>query len=184
MSKQVKDLLRQDIVKRLGEARELAVVSVIGVDGVTNNRLRRDLLEKGIHVMVVKNAMARQAFSEVGLGDAAALLDGACALAFGGESVVNLVRELLGRTKDVPQLVVKGAFMEGEAFGPERVEELSKYPTRIEALGRVVSAAKAPGARLVGALTGPGGILASILKTLEERAGGEEAGETAAPAAE
>lgn len=177
MSKPVKNLLRKEIAKRLDGVRDVAVVSVVGIDGNTNNRLRGELLEKGIRVMVVKNAMGRQAFEDMGLGPAAHLLNGPCAIAFGGESVVDIVREIVA--KAIPELKVKGAYMEGEVFGPERVDELSKYPTRAEALGNISCAATSPGANLVGALIGPGGVIAGILKTLEERGEGGEAAEVA-----
>jgi len=169
MSKPVKELLRKEISRRLQGRKELAVVSVVGINGIKTNRLRGDLQRKGIEVLVVKNAMARQAFTDMDMGAAAALLEGPCALAYGGESVVDLVREVLGRVKDLPTLRVKGAYMEGEVYGPDRVVALSKFPTRIEALGALSLIATTPGSKLVGAILSPGGILAGILKTIEEK---------------
>lgn len=169
MSKPVKQMLRREIVRRLANTRELAVVSVVGIDGVANNKLRGDLRGKSIRVMVVRNAMARQAFEEVGLSAAGRLLEGPCALAFGAESVVDLVRALLERAKTNPQLKVQGALMEGEVFGAERIEELSKYPTRVEALGNLARAILSPGGRLVSAAMGPGSVIAGILKAIEEK---------------
>ncbi len=181
MSKPVKDMIRQEIADRLDGVTDLAVVSVVGVSGVANNRLRGQLREKGIRVLVVKNSLARQALESQGIPQVRQLLDGPCAVAFGGESVVDVVRELLSHKRDVPQMVIKGAIMEGDLFGADRIEALSKYPTRIEALGRVASVAMSPGAKLVGAITGPGAILAGILKTIQEKQ--EEAGAPAEPAA-
>lgn len=169
MSKPVKNLVRKEIAKRLDGVQDVAVVSVTGIDGNTNNRLRGALLEKGIRVMVVKNAMARQAFEDMGIAPAGALLDGPCAVAYGGESVVDMVREVLDRARDIPELQVKGAYMDGEVYGLDRVKELSKYPTRTEAMGNLAWAATSPGARLAGALIGPGGLIAGILKTLGEQ---------------
>src|SRR5690242_6802623 len=112
MSKRVKNLLRKEIVERLEGVKDLAVVGLIGIDAITTNKFRGQLREKGIHVVVVKNAMARQAFKELGMGSAVGLLDGACALAYGGESLVDVVREVLDKGKTIPKLAVKGAFME------------------------------------------------------------------------
>jgi large subunit ribosomal protein L10 len=170
MSKPVKQMLRREIVSRLKEVQELAVVSVIGIGGVANNKMRGDLRGKGIRVMIVRNAMARQAFSELGLEKAASLLEGPCALAYGGESVVDLVRIMMDKAKTAPQLKVKGALMEGEVFGPDRVEELSKYPTRLEALSNLSGALLAPGGKMLSAALGPGRIIGSILKAIEEKA--------------
>ena len=169
MSKPIKQLIRKEIAGRLGDINEVAIVSVIGIDGNTNNQLRRDLLAKGIQVSVVKNSLARQAFEDMGIGAAGDLLTGPCAVAFGGESIVDVVREILDRAKKIPALAVKGAYMDGEVFGPERVVELSQYPTRVEAQGRLATAALSPGGKLVGAILGPGSVIAGILKAIEEK---------------
>ena len=174
MSKPVKQMLRREIVRRLQEVKELAVVSVTGIGGVANNKMRGDLRGKGIRVMIVRNAMARQAFDELGLEKAASLLEGPCALAYGGESVVDLVRTMLDKAKTAPQLKVKGALMEGEIFGAERIEELSKYPTRGEALSNLSGALLAPGGKLLAATLGPGRIIGSLLKAIEEKAPKDE----------
>lgn len=176
MSKPVKKLIRKEIADRLDGVEELAVVSVVGIGGNATNRLRGELLEKGIRVLVVQNAMARQALAEQGLGDAAKLLDGPSALAIGGESVVDVAREIKARTKDFPALKFRGAMMEGALFGPDSLDELASYPTRPEALGKVVGAVLGAGGGLVGSILGPGRVIAGLLKSLEESKGdGDEA---------
>lgn len=171
MSKPVKALLRKELVSRLTGVESLAVLSLTGVDGVSNNRLRRELRTKDVQVTVVKNSVARQALSEVGLTVACGLIDGPCALVIGGDNIVSVVRELLDCRKDMPTLTVKGALMEGEVFGSDRIDELSKYPTCSEALANLAAAALSPGGRLAGALRGPGGRLGGAVKSLQERAG-------------
>ena len=169
MSKPVKALLCKELVKRLNGVDSLAVLSLTGVDGVSNNRLRRNLRAKDIHVTVVKNSVVRQALAEVGLGSACELIEGPCALAFGGGSIVSVVRELLDRGRDIPSLEVKGALMEGEVFHSARIEELSRYPTREEAVANLAALALAPGGRLVAAVGGPGGRLAGAVEGVQER---------------
>jgi large subunit ribosomal protein L10 len=170
MSKPVKEMLRREIIRRLKEVQDLAVVCVTGIGGVANNKLRGDLRGKGIRVMIVRNAMARQAFDELGIAKEASLLEGPCAVAFGGESVIDLVRLMMDKARTMPQLKVKGAMMDGEVFGPERVEELSKFPTRPEALSNLSRSLLSPGGKIVSAALGPGRIIGSILKTIEEKA--------------
>jgi len=174
MSKPVKEMMRRALRGRFEGLRSLALVDLTGVDATETNAIRGRLRAKDIHVIVVKNSLARQAFREVGLAAAASLLDGPCAVAHGGDSVVSVVRELLDIHKETPALTVKAAVLEGEPFGPERIEELSSYPTREEALGTVVSCALSGGRKLAGCLRAPGAALAGILKTIEETQGGDE----------
>jgi large subunit ribosomal protein L10 len=79
---------------------------------------------------------------------------------------------------------VKAAFLEGEIFASDRIEVLSKFPTRDEAIGRVVACILSPGKKLAACIIGPGSKVASILKTIEEKAPKEEPkpAEAAAPA--
>ncbi len=169
MSKPVKTLLRKDLIGRLEGVESLAVLSLTGVDGTDTNRLRRQLRAGGVSISVVKNSVAKYALEQVGLASAGGLLDGPCALAWGGEGVVTVVRTLLEEAKEIPAISVKGALLEGEIFGADRIEELSRYPTREEAIATVVMLAKSAGSRLAGCLIGPGGRLAGAIKSIEKQ---------------
>ncbi len=187
MSKPIKELVKKELVKRLDGVSSLAVVGFTGIDAVTTGIIRNKLREKNIRLAVVKNAIARQAFKSLGLEGAETMLDGPCALAYGGDSVVTVVRELLeiGK-KEAPKLTVKAALLDGDIFGTDRIEALSKYPTRTEAIGRVASAILSPGSVLAGCLIGPSSKLAGILKAIEEKKKSEPAAAEApseAPAA-
>ena len=183
MSKPVKKLIRDELIKRFDGVTQLAVVSFTGVDANTTNAIRSRLAGKDIRVSVVKNALAKQAFHELGIDTAAQLLDGPCAVAYGADSVVTVVRELLDIGKDTPNLVVKAAFMEGDVFTQESIEALSKYPTRSEAVGQALSCVLSAGANLAACLMGPAGQIASILKSIEEKAGKDAEAEAPAEAA-
>ncbi len=171
MSKPVKELLRKELTKRLEGIGSLAVVGFTGVDAIATNAIRKRLRRKNITLRVVKNSVARQAFQSMGLERAADLLDGPCAIAFASEGVIGVVRELLEIGKGTPNLTVKAAYMEGDIFGTERIVELSKYPTREEAIALLVAAATSPGRKLAGCLLGPVRRLAGIVKAVEDRAG-------------
>lgn len=186
MSKPVKELVRKELARRFEGLTSLAVVGFTGIDAITTHQIRGRLRDKNIKMTVVKNALARQAFDSIGLSVAKDLLDGPCAVAFGADqdqvSVIDVVRELVAIGKETPNLKVKAAILEGEAFGPDRVEALSKYPTRSEAVAKVLSCVLSPGAKLAGCLIGPGAKIASLLKAIEEKreAEGDSGGEQAA----
>ncbi len=170
MSKPIKALMRKELSKQFDGMTSLAVVGFTGVDAISTNQIRERLRSKGIRLTVVKNAMARQAFKDIGLEAAGALLDGPCAIAYGSDSVVSVVRELLEEGKDQPNLTVKAALMEGETFGADQIQALSKFPTRDEAIATVVACVLSPAGKLVGAIRGPASKIASLIKTIEEKA--------------
>ena len=180
MSKPVKALIRDELTQRLEGVTSLAIVGLTGINAITTSEIRKRLSEKEIRLLVVKNALARQAFKACGLDVACDLLDGPCALVYGGDNVVSIVRELFDiRKEQAKELVVKAAVMDGEPFGPDRVDALSKFPTRDEAIGTIVSCALAPGMKLAACILAPGSKIASLIKTIEE-SHAEEAAEAAA----
>jgi large subunit ribosomal protein L10 len=184
MSKPVKEMMQRQMTRRLEGVTSVAVVDLTGVDANDNNRLRSRLREKDISLHVVKNSLARQAFKEVGLEQACDLLEGPCALAYGADSVVVIVRELRDIAKEVANLGVKGALLEGDVFGAERMEELSKYPTREEAIGQITQAATSAGSQLASCFVAPGGSIAALLEAIEQKSGGDDAGDSGEAVAE
>ena len=178
MSKPVKELLRKELARRLQGVSSLAVVGFAGIDGVATNKIRGRLRQKNIKLSVVKNSLARQAFESVGLPWAGKLLDGPSAVVFSADpdrmGLVEVVRELLDIAKAAPNLIVKAAVLEGKSFGADRIKELSRYPTREEAIANAVSCILAPGGKLAACLLGPGGKIASLLKAIEEKAKASE----------
>ncbi len=84
MSKKIKGLMQGEFKNRFEEVTECVVVSVRGVSGNDNNEMRGELLSKGIRLSVVKNSLARRAFEEMGRGDIKDVLEGPCAIVYGG----------------------------------------------------------------------------------------------------
>lgn len=169
MSKPVKQMMIDWYRQHLSDLDGAVLVDIRGVKSKDNNDLRSQLNQQGIKVTVVKNSLAKAAFRETGLEPLNGLLDGPSALVYGGESVVNVARELVDWAKKLQQLELKGAVMEGTVFGPDQVETLSNYPTREEAQAQVIQVILGPGSQVVGAATAAGGNIAGVLKTMIEK---------------
>lgn len=170
MSRPVKEMMMDEYQRRFAEVENALVVDVRGLDGNENNAMRVNLHEKGIHVAVVKNTLARKAFKGTNLEAIEPALDGPSALVYGADSVVEVAREMIDWAKRVNELDVKGACLEGQFFeGEEGVRRLSEFPTKDEAQGKVVGAALGPGSRVVGAATAPGSNVLAIIKEIQDR---------------
>lgn len=170
MSYYVKGLIQKEYERRLSEASDFVVLQTIGLNGIDNNRLRGALLEKGIHLMVVKNSLMRRALETLGRSAGASLFsEGPCTIAFGGDSVVDVAKELADWSKKLEVLKVKGAFVDGRVLDASGAAELAKMPNRRELQGRVVQTVLGPAGRTVGAVLGPGCVIAGCLKQLIEK---------------
>ena len=169
MSKPVKQMIIDLYREQFGEVSDARVVDVRGLKSNENNSLRGDLQGKGIKVTVVKNALARLALKETGLEPLNDMLEGPSAIVTGGESVVNIARELIDYAKKIENLELKGAVMEGTVFGAGEIDALSKYPTKDEAQAQVIQVILGPAGQVIGAATSAGANLASLLSAVEEK---------------
>ncbi len=179
MSKYVKGLITRDLADRLKGLEGLAVVNPRGIDGNKNHALRRKLRESKLRMTVVRNTLARRAVetTDSRLKGFDRLLEGPSAVIYGQASIAEIARTLLDEKKKDEKLELRGIFFDGEVYaGDKGVEQVSKLPTREEAIGNLVAAILGPGRKLAAALKGPGGKLGAVLKTIEEKAKDKEGG--------
>jgi ribosomal protein L10 len=184
MSKTIKTMIMRDYKNRISAGRDefpdAMLISVRGVKGTDTTRLRNALAKKSIRVTVVQNALARKAFAGTQLDKLGELLTGSTAVATGGQSVVEVAREIMTWVAKIPQIELKGAILDGTVFkGKAGVEELSKFPTREEAIANAVTLIISPGRKLLAQVKGPGATVAGIIKAIETKL---EKGETIAKA--
>ena len=182
MSKRVKSLLEKDFGNRFKDLEAVAVINPRGINANKNNAIRRKLHKEGLRMTVVKNTLARRATAQSKLKGFDVLLDGPSAVVYGMASIATIARLLLVEKKADDKIELRGVFFDGEVYtGLEGVTQVSKMPTREEAIALVIGAMLSPGRKLAAALKAPGSKLGAILKTIEEKAKEKEGAAPAAP---
>ncbi|MCE9544542.1 MAG: 50S ribosomal protein L10 [Planctomycetia bacterium] len=178
MSKYVKNLISTHLASELQGVNDAVLVNVVGLEAGKTVKLRSQLREKNIRLLVVKNSLARRATEGTALSAAFGAAEGSLAIAWGSTDIVSLAKEVvrLSGDKQFEGFAARGGVMDGAVLTPAQVAEVSKWPTREEQLSLLVGQILGPGRKLGGQLLGPGGAVASQVKKKSE---GEEA-----PAAE
>ena len=180
MSKIIKKMQMDSLKANFDGVRDMVFLSVVGLDAITENKARLDLRKKGIRLQMVKNAIARRVLIDMGFTVEKAW-GGATTVAWGGSSISDLAKEMEAFAKKNEKFVkAKSALADGSEV---TFAQALKMPTRAEAIGRVAQLALSPASRLVGALRGPAGMVASQIKTISEKKEETAPADAAAPAA-
>lgn len=185
MSKLVKNIISEDLKKRLDGVENALLVNVIGMGVNDSNRLRKELVSKGINLLVVKNSLARRALTGSKMdGLFTKEMAGSTAVCWGMADIVSLAKEIvkIGKEKSNAKMQFVGGILDGEAFSADMVVQISKWPSREEQISIVLGQIVGVGAGLSSQLLSCGASLASQIKQLfdKETAAEETVEETAA----
>jgi large subunit ribosomal protein L10 len=169
MSKRIKNLIATELEKRLTGADSVVIVDYSGISANDTNKLRGSLRKKNVRMTVVANAQGRRALDQVGLKPGGDILLGTNALVYGGESVVDAVKELMEQAKEIAKLTIKGSVVEGKLLDKKSTEALAKLPGRKQLHSEISTLAISPGRKLAGQIVGPGRNVAGLVKAVIEK---------------
>jgi len=144
------------------------LVDFTGLKAGQADVLRVKLREQGARLTIVKNSLARQALSELGLAAMSKLLVGPVAFVTSGDAAV-VARFLRDWSRKERVLKWAGAVVGGEVIGPEGVDYLATLPPLKVLQAQVVGAIAAPLSGFVGALQGILRNVVGVVKAIAEK---------------
>ncbi len=142
----------EDAKKLLGEYKDYIFVEYRGLTVEQLTKLRHLLREKNCTFKVIKNNFARVAFDELKNDSVAQYLSGPTAIAMIKEDANETAKVLFEFMKDVPALVVKGAWVEQELYDAAKIEAFAKLPGKKQLIAMIMSAINGPARKLAGTL--------------------------------
>lgn len=163
----------EEIINRVKEADSCFILNYGGLKVEALTELRKALVDKDSHLMVVKNSLLGKVAKDQEWGDISAMLSGPTAIVTGKGEVTEIAKILVDFVKKNEQASIKGADWDGKILDTATVEALSKIPGKDQMRAIFLATLKEPAARL-----------ARVLKAKADKDPAAEAPAAEAPAAE
>ena len=180
MSKYVKELMMDQLRTDLDGTRSVLVLDLKGLDANAEYGLRRDLRKKSIRLRALKNSLARRVFTDMGMDGLSKYLDGPSVIAWGGEGIPELAKEISTQVKKLKKPAIKGGAVDGVIVGPDQVEEIAKLPNREVLIGQVLGLLLGPAQQVLSMVSSPASTLIGQLEAFVKKQEGEDGGGDAA----
>jgi large subunit ribosomal protein L10 len=144
MLKQRKEEIVTSLTEELGSVTAMIVADPTGLSVAEMKDLRNRLRPSGAEFRVAKNTLARIAAREAGREELVAMLVGPTAITLvpGDPAAAAKTLSDFGRTSR--KLELRGAYLDGEALGPDSVRQLATLPSREQLLTQLVSSMVSP----------------------------------------
>jgi large subunit ribosomal protein L10 len=172
MNKEEKQLMIDDLSKRLDENNIIYIADISNLDAVATSSLRRQCFAKKIKLSVVKNTLLKKAMDNVQGKDFTELYDilpgpTAIMLSDTGNLPAKLIKDFR-KKNDKP--VLKGAFVEESIYiGDDQLNLLAEIKSKDELIGEVIGLLQSPAKNVISALISSKGKIAGLVKTLSEK---------------
>jgi len=133
-----------------------------------SQELRKKLRQEKVSLQVAKKTLLKKILAESKIAIDLSDYHGNVAVAFGTEDEVAPAKIISQFTKKHEQLQVKGGLLNGLVITAEKIDELSKLPTKLELLAKTVATIAAPISGFVNVLAGNLRNLVNVLNAVKD----------------
>ena len=142
-----------DLSDKMSRVQLAVVADYRGFTVAELTALRAKLRENGAELIIAKNTLLRLAARNTGREAIEPLLEGPTAVAFAYDNVAKVAKILLDATKVTAKpLVLRGGLLGNSPIPADGLDQVTKLPTREQALAQVLGAIAAPVSGVVGVL--------------------------------
>ena len=183
MNKTEKTEMVESLAGDLAKSSNAIIFAFAGLKVPEVTELRRQVRGTQSKYLVVKNTLALRATKGTALEAVAEHFTGATAVVYNQTSPVALAKVLTNFAKTNPNLVFKGALIEGQAVAASEIRAIAELPSREELVSKLLFVMQSPLRRLVTVLNGPVRNLAGVVSQIaDQKSKSGPAVEDAAPA--
>ncbi len=138
-----------DVAETASTALSLVIADARGVDVANMTALRAKAREEKVVLRVVKNSLAKRAFTDTEYACVETALVGPSIFGFSMEDPGAAARLFKDFAKNNEAFEIKALAVAGELMGKEKIDVLAKLPTRDQALSMLANVMLAPVTKFV-----------------------------------
>ncbi len=170
VSKERKDETLATYGEWLKKSQAVILVEYTGAKMKDLDGIRAKIRESGGEFHILKNTLARRAFSNSGMELPQDYLVKSTAVSFAFTDPALTAKALTEATKGKDFVKVKGGFMSGQALNAAQVKSLADMPPLPVVRAQLLGVLQAPASKLVRTLAEPARGLAAVVKAFSEKA--------------
>ena len=118
------------LAERMKNADSFVIVDYAGLTVEQVTKLRKELLQAGCELKVIKNNITRRAAQEAGFSEVTEALIGPNAVAFGDNDSVEAAKTVFEFAKENKQLELKVGVVDGEYMDNDKIQTIATIPSR------------------------------------------------------
>jgi large subunit ribosomal protein L10 len=154
----------------LKKSEAVILVEYTGVTMKNMDNIRAKIREAGGEFHVLKNTLARRAFTDNGMDFPQEYLINSTAVSFAFTDPASTAKALSDATKGNEFIKVKGGFMDGQVLSADQVKALASMPPLPVVRAMLLGVLQAPAGKLVRTIAEPARGLAAVIKAFSENA--------------
>jgi len=170
VSKERKDETLAIYAEWLKNSQAVILVEYTGAKMKDLDGIRAKIRESGGEFHILKNTLARRAFSNSGMDLPQDYLVKSTAVSFAFTDPALTAKALTEATKGKDFVKVKGGFMSGQALNAAQVKSLADMPPLPVVRAQLLGVLQAPAGKLVRTIAEPARGLAAVIKAFSEKA--------------
>jgi large subunit ribosomal protein L10 len=169
MLKSEKEAVIKDLKDKFTRAKAAILTEFTKLDVETETRLRKKCRDSQVEYRVLKNTLARRAAKGTPYEVLAEEFVGPVSLAFAYGDVVAPAKVLSEFVKDMENVRIKSAVVDGKKVDAKGVQALAKLPGLPELRGKILGMLNQPATKLARTISAPSSQLARILQARQEQ---------------
>jgi large subunit ribosomal protein L10 len=169
ISKERKDEVLSQYADWMKRSQAVILVEYTGVRMKDLDNIRSKIRESGGEFHIVKNTLARRAFTDLGIQFPSDYLVKSTAVSFAFTDPASTAKALTDATKGSEFVKVKGGFMSGQTLNAAQVKALADMPPLPVVRAQLLGVLQAPAGKLVRTIAEPARGLAAVLKAFSEK---------------